>query len=59
MIIPNIKYRVSRKKKKKHYNTCNNNNCIEQSFKNKNTQWSGEKISDKWVKNWISTPFHQ
>lgn len=29
------KYRVSRKKKKKHYNTCNNNNCIEQSFKNK------------------------
>lgn len=33
MTIPNIKYRVSRKK---HYNTCNdNNNCIEQSFKKK------------------------
>lgn len=46
MTIPNIKYRVSGKKK--HYNTCsnNNNNCIEQPFKN-NTQWSGDVILDK------------
>lgn len=44
MTIPNIKYRVSRKKK--HYNTCNNNNiCIEQRFKN-NTH-SGLEILDK------------
>ena len=32
MTIPNTKYRVSRKKK--HYNTCNNSNCIERPFKN-------------------------
>lgn len=45
MTIPNTKYRVSRKKTK-HYNTCNNNNCIEQPFKN-NTQWSGDEKRDE------------
>lgn len=34
MTIPNAEYRVSRKKEKKHNNTCNNNNCIEQPFEN-------------------------
>lgn len=41
MTIPNTMYRVSRKEKK-HYNTCSNNNCIEQPAK-QYTQWSGDK----------------